>query len=109
MIVGFMGIFFNPLELIVCTETIISCFPSHGTHYQAESDPKLYDLYNSLTPYLPPNPCETVWDLYASIVQQAITHLHGQWNRKVLDYIEIYRWVTSKMVKIMSTPDKVQY
>jgi hypothetical protein len=93
----------------MCTGTIISCFPSHGTHYKAESDPKLYDLYKSLEPYLPPNPCETVWDLYTVIVEQAITHLHGQWNRTVLDYIEIYRWVTSKMVKVKLTPDNNQY
>jgi hypothetical protein len=75
-------------------ETVISCFPSHDVHYQVDG---FRDLYESLKYWA--YTCETVWDLQSIIVEQAITHLFSPRNRKFIDPIEIYRWVTSKKVR----------
>ncbi|KAF2624672.1 hypothetical protein BU25DRAFT_493335 [Macroventuria anomochaeta] len=79
---------------VVDERTVFTCFPSQNTHYQGPETHGLRDLYKLLR--FSTNTCETVWDLHAAIIEQATTHLHSQWNRGLIDYIEIYRWATSK-------------
>ncbi|KAF1357276.1 hypothetical protein EJ07DRAFT_157882 [Lizonia empirigonia] len=73
-------------------DTVISCFPSHHSHYQDERNSGIRDLYQSLEDIR----CSSASELYCTIIKQAVTHLDSQWNRGFLDWIEIYRWVTSK-------------
>lgn len=76
--------------------TVVSCFPSHELQYHGGQLYDLGDLYEGIQSYV--EDCETVWDLFATITDQAITHLWSQRNRKSIDPMEIYRWVTAKKV-----------
>lgn len=78
------------------TGTVVSCFPSQDAHYQQTGDKSIRDLYTTLRRRV--GECDGVWDLHATIVEHATTHLHDQWNRRLIDYIEIYKWATSKKV-----------
>lgn len=42
--------------------------------------------------------CETVWDLYSTLMKEATTHLFHQNNKSFTDLTEIYRWVISDKV-----------
>ncbi|KAJ4400457.1 hypothetical protein N0V91_008711 [Didymella pomorum] len=85
---------------VLDSNTIITCFPSGDAHQHAQS-PHLEDLYESIESQQ--RSYETVWDFQYAIVYQAITFLHKQKNRKIVDWVEIYRWVTSKKTEHQAT------
>jgi hypothetical protein len=87
------------IGLIFAVETIVSCFPSHDLQYHGGKQYDLGDLYEGSESYV--ERCETVWDLFATITDQAITHLWSQRNRTSIDPLEIYRWITAKKVNAL--------
>lgn len=74
-------------------EAIVTFFPSHVAQYRNQ---QFDDLYTSVCGNL--EGCATVWDLYALLVKEATTHLFNLKNRKLVDLVETYKWVTSKKV-----------
>jgi hypothetical protein len=71
----------------------LSFFPAHDAQYNASG---FTDLYHSIQEDC--FGCKTVWDLYSIIVKEATTYLFRQENKKFMDLIEVYRWVTGKKV-----------
>ncbi|KAH8710144.1 hypothetical protein GQ44DRAFT_830452 [Phaeosphaeriaceae sp. PMI808] len=78
--------------------TVLSFFPSHDSHYNGRD---FHDLYNSIRHSM--NKCENVWDMYSLLVKEATTYLFSQENRKLIDLIETYRWVTGKKAAYQTT------
>jgi hypothetical protein len=76
---------------VLDAKTILSFFPSHEAQ---DSSPPFDDLYASVKKYM--DGCQTVWDLYSLLFREATTRLLSIDSRKLVDFVEIYRWVTSK-------------
>jgi hypothetical protein len=75
----------------------LSFFPSHETQYRRhDENGDFKGLYDSIRSNCAG--CPTVWDFYSLLVKEATTHLFSQENRKFMDLIGVYRWVTSKKV-----------
>jgi hypothetical protein len=85
-------------------ETILSCFPSQHLQYQPDN---FTDLYNSMQQNW--TRCETVWDMFGTLMREAATYPFRQDNKASADLIETYRWVISDKVSISQTKSVIQF
>ncbi|KAH8802516.1 hypothetical protein F5884DRAFT_473742 [Xylogone sp. PMI_703] len=72
-------------------KTVLSFFPAHDAQYHGSG---FTDLYHSIQKDC--SSCKTVWHLYSILVKEATTYLFRQENKKFMDFVEMYRWVTGK-------------
>lgn len=76
---------------VLDSKTVFTVFPCDNLQYDGCGFTPLYGILRRTW-----SKHSTVWDLYASVVKEAATHLFRQDNKKFTDLVETYRWVIGK-------------